>query len=153
MVDSGKKVREIDISRPANALRLLRVMDYLLVIVCSNYLVLFLTMPLLYPRITEGSRLLLTLVILVPVLCFIIYTGWRHVGVIDVKVWPAYLAACPLLFLFSIFMAWDLSATSALKGAGNPGEGWLFVLLMWNGAIAGFGGVLFLEWISLSSIN
>ena len=46
MVDSGT-LRDIDISGPANALRLLRAMDYLLLIVCSNYLVLFLTMPLL----------------------------------------------------------------------------------------------------------
>ena len=77
MVDSST-VREIDISRPANALRLLRAMDYLLVIVCSNYLVLFLTMPLLYPNMTKDSRFVLTLVVLVPVLSFIIYTGWRR---------------------------------------------------------------------------
>ena len=104
MVDSGT-LREINISGPANALRLLRAMDYLLVIVCSNYLVLFLTMPLLYRGITKDSHFVLTLVVLVPVLSFIVYTGWRHVGVIAVKVWPAYLAALPPLFLFSLFIA------------------------------------------------
>jgi hypothetical protein len=153
MVDSVKKFREIDISRPANALRLLRVMDYLLVIVCSNYLVLFLTMPLLYPGITKDSRFVLTLVILVPVLSFIIYTGWRHVGVIDVKVWPAYLAAFPLLFLFSVFIAWDLFATSASKGGVNPGEGWPFVLLMWAAAIVGFATLLLLKRMRLDRFS
>ena len=152
MVDSST-VREIDISRPANALRLLRAMDYLLVIVCSNYLVLFLTMPLLYPNMTKDSRFVLTLVVLVPVLSFIIYTGWRHVGVIDVNVWPAYLAAFPLLFLFSLFIAWDLLATSARKGEVIPREGWLFVLLMWAGAIVGFATLLRLKRMRLAHFS
>jgi len=59
MVDSST-LHEIDISGPANALRVLRAMDYLLVIVCSNYLVLFLTMPLLYPGITKDSHFVLS---------------------------------------------------------------------------------------------
>jgi hypothetical protein len=153
MTDLGKKIREIDISRPANALRLLRVMDYLLVIVCSNYLVLFLAMPLLHPGITKGPYFVFTLVILVPLLSFLIYTGWRHVGVIDVKVWPSYLAAFPLLFLFAVFVAWDLSATSASKEAVNPREGWLLVLLMWAGAIVGFTTLLLLKRMRLAGFS
>ena len=152
MVDSST-LHEIDISGPANALRVLRAMDYLLVIVCSNYLVLFLTMPLLHPGITRDSHFALTLVVLVPVLSFIIYTGWRHVGVIDVNVWPAYFAAFPLLFLFSLFIAWDLLATSARKGEVIQREGWLFVFLMWAGAIGGFATLRRLKRMRLANFS
>ena len=45
MVVSSEQIREIDISIPARALYFLRLMDYLLVILCGNFLVIFLAMP------------------------------------------------------------------------------------------------------------
>src|SRR5215470_19532905 len=109
MVESKKPIREVDISRPAAALFFLRLMDYLLVIVCGDFLVLLLVMPLVDPGMRQGRELALDFLVLVPVLGFLVYTGWRHVGVIDVRVWRAYLIAFPLLLLFSLFAAWGLS--------------------------------------------
>src|SRR5262245_37478896 len=91
MTGSKKQIREIDISRPARALYFLRLTDYLLVIVCGNFLVTFLAMPFIDQEMSRGWELVFNLLVVVPVLCFLVYTGWRHVGVIDVGVWRAYL--------------------------------------------------------------
>ena len=144
MVGSKKQIREIDISRPACALYFLRLMDYLLVILCGNFLVIFLAMPLVDPGMRQGWELVFNFVVIVPVLCFLVYTGWRHVGVIDVGVWRGYLIAFPLLLVFSLFMARDLSRSSNNAGQ-NPDQAWFFVLLMSVGAIVGFGVVLLLK--------
>src|SRR5215813_11890432 len=146
MVGSKKQIREIDISRPARALRFLRMTDYLLVIVCGNFLVAFLAMPFMDQEMSPG-RLVFNLLVLVPVLCFLMYTGWRHVGVIDVGVWRAYLIAFPLLLLFSLFVARDLSAGQ------SSDESWPLVFLMSAGAIVGFGTVLLLKRMRIATFG
>ena len=60
----------------------LRLMDYLLVVVCGNLLVLFLVMPLVDPGMRHGREFAFNFLVLVPVLSYLVYTGWRHVGVI-----------------------------------------------------------------------
>jgi len=145
MVGSKKQIREIDISRPARALYFLRLTDYLLVIVCGNFLVTFLAMPFIDQEMTRGWELVFNLLIVVPVLCFLVYTGWRHVGVIDVGVWRAYLIAFPLLLLFSLFVAWGLSISPTNSVGQNSDENWFFVSLMSAGAIVEFGAVLLLK--------
>src|SRR5215470_9500997 len=145
MVRSKKPIREIDISRPAAALFFLRFMDYLLVIVCGNFIVLFLVMPLVDPEMRHGPQLALNFLLLVPLLSFVVYTGWRHVGVIDVGVWRAYLIAFPLLLFFSLFMAWDLFTGSTNHTGLIPDRSWWLVLLMSIGAVVGFVAVLLLQ--------
>ena len=153
MVGSKKQIREIDISRPARALYFLRLTDYLLVIVCGNFLVTFLAMPFIDQEMTRGWELVFNLLIVVPVLCFLVYTGWRHVGVIDVGVWRAYLIAFPLLILFSLFAAWGLSISPTNSGGQSADENWFFVSLMSAGAIVGFGAVLLLKKMRIATFG
>jgi FHA domain len=153
MVVSSEQIREIDISRPARALYFLRLMDYLLVILCGNFLVIFLAMPFIDAEMRQGWELVFNLVVLVPVLCFLVYTGWRHVGVIDVGVWRAYMIAFPLLLLFSVFVAWGLSISSTNNGGQNPDQGWFLVFLMSAGAIVGFRAVLLLKKMRIATFG
>src|SRR5262249_57553890 len=109
MVGSKRQIREIDISRPARALYFLRLTDYLLVIVCGNFIVTFLAMPFIDQEMTRGWELVFNLLIVVPVLCFLVYTGWRHVGVINVGVCSHYLTHIHHILLFSLFLTSSFS--------------------------------------------
>src|SRR5262245_16347060 len=102
---------------------------------------------------SRGWVLVLNLLVVVPVLCFMGYTGWRHVGVIDVGVWRAYLIAFPLLLLFSLFVAWGLSISPTNNGGQSSDENWFFVSLMSAGAIVGFGAVLLLKKMRIATFG
>src|SRR5215831_5640636 len=152
IIGSKKRIREIDISRPARALYLLRLTDYF-VILCGNFLVTFLAMPLIDQEMRQGWAVVINLLVVVPVLCFLVYTGWRHVGVIDVGVWRAYLIAFLLLLLFSLFVAWGLSTSPTNNGGQSSDENWFFVSLMSGGAIVGFGAVLLLKKMRIATFG
>jgi hypothetical protein len=89
MIVAAARIREINISKQAQALRWLRYTDYLLIIVGGSWLLGLLEALVLDPQ--------LNVYILVIVLClmFGLYTGWRHVGVIDDRVWRLHLLAFP----------------------------------------------------------
>src|SRR5262245_50094142 len=99
MVVSNAQIRELDISRPARALRAQRITYFLLLLLFSESLLIFLAG--LFANPLETDELIFSL-ILGAALVFLVYTGWRHVGVIDVGVWRAYLVAFPLLVLVGL---------------------------------------------------
>jgi hypothetical protein len=83
MADGAGKFQEIDLSKPARALRFLRYMDYLFVYVFGLMLLNALVSFVIDPSLVAFLFILS--------LFLIVYTGWRHVGVIDPRVWRSYL--------------------------------------------------------------
>jgi len=160
MVVSNGQIREIDISKPARALRFLRMTDYLLLILCSESLLRFLAG--LFANPLETDELVFSL-ILGAGLVFLVYTGWRHVGVIDVGVWRAYLVAFPLLVLLGLLSGvvtiQNLPSMFPDKSQTMPGIVFLFALipafLMSAGAVGGLVSVLLLRtvWIATFEVS
>ena len=88
-------ITEIDINRAARALAVLRVSDYALVIGCG-FGVLGTLPDLVLAAINAQWVELAVHLVMVSALAFAVYTGWRHVGVIDPSVWRSYLWVFPL---------------------------------------------------------
>jgi hypothetical protein len=65
---------------------------------------------------------------LVAILAFAAYTGWRHVGVIDPRVWRSYLWVFPLLAACAVLAAFGIVVNWASQEA-NPGQDILELLL------------------------
>jgi len=83
------QIAQIDISGPARALSILRYTDYTLVVACGLGAVG--ALPEIAASAAHGSAVeLVTQILIVAVMLFAAYTGWRHVGVIDPRVWNAY---------------------------------------------------------------
>ena len=101
---STARITEIDVSRPARALAVLRWSDYLLVVVCGFGAAETLARALTAAGIGDTSTFL-TLILLTAGLVFASYTGWRHLGVIDPRVWGSYLWVLLLLACVSAFAA------------------------------------------------
>ncbi len=136
MVISKEQVKDIDISGPARALRFLRLNDYL-VIACASWLLNLLVAPFIDPAMRRGEGLVLILLV-APVLSFSVYTGWRHVGVIDAGVWRWHLIAFPLLFLICLT---QLIIMISSGGFDDPGTLSALIMLPWLSAIAAVGMV------------
>ena len=96
------RIAEIDISAQARALSVLRWSDYVLVVLCGS-MALGVVSDLLVGNAQESVVLVFDL-ICVAIFGFSAYTGWRHVGTIDPRVWRAYLLVFPLLFVGAAFM-------------------------------------------------
>jgi hypothetical protein len=100
--DSGRtRVSEIDISAPSRALRFIRLVDYLLVIICGLSLVQTIAFHVHVSEFSNGPGLAVYLVI-ETVLLLGVCAGYRHVGVIDERAWGNYLIILPLLLLIFI---------------------------------------------------
>ena len=95
--DAGQ-IREIDVSKQAGALRYLRIADYLLVILCGSWLLSLLVQLIVDPELRRGWDLVFVLGT-IAILSFSTYTGCRHVGVIDPRVWRGYMVVFPLLLI------------------------------------------------------
>jgi hypothetical protein len=95
------KTRNINISGPARALYFLRFMDYVMILNCGFQALALLTFFIYDPGSRQGWPLTFTLVVL-PVLLFGVYTGYRHIGGIDCLVWRLHIIVFPLLLLFYI---------------------------------------------------
>src|SRR5262245_20003115 len=91
-----QRITEIDLSEHARALGRLRGMDYVLVIVCGESLLRALVGLAADPYEPLG---VVGYLAIVSVLAYSVYTGWRHIGVIDPRVWRSYVIAFPLLLL------------------------------------------------------
>jgi hypothetical protein len=84
------RIVEIDIDRPARALAVLRWSDFILVVGCG--LATLGIAPDLIKAILGGQwRDVAFDAVFAGALAFAAYTGWRHVGVIDPRVWRSYL--------------------------------------------------------------
>jgi hypothetical protein len=89
-------ITEIDINRPARALAVLRISDYLLVIVCG-FGAMGMVPALIQAAIGAQWIELAVGAAMFSVLAFAVYTGWRHVGVIDPDVWHSHLLIFPCM--------------------------------------------------------
>src|SRR5262245_35830451 len=97
-MDNLNKIIEIDITKQARILALFRLTDYSLVILRVTW-VIGLTPQLVVGLASNDASTTIASMIIASILGFAAFTGWRHVGVIDPKVWPAYSIVFPLLIL------------------------------------------------------
>ena len=95
------KVREIDISVPSRALRVIRFMNSLMLISCGVWLAQTITFLVWIPQFRNGLALAINLVF-VAILFLIMCASYRYVGVIDERTWRDYLIVLPLLVPFLI---------------------------------------------------
>ncbi len=101
---SPARITAIDISGPARALAVLRASDYALVIACGFGVIG--TLPDLVGSLLKATWMdLLIQAALVLTMSFAAVTGWRHVGVIDPRVWRAYLWVFPMLAATAALLA------------------------------------------------
>jgi hypothetical protein len=89
-------IREIDISKQARRLRILRVVDYVFVILCGQFLLGILSAASRAAG-DEPGAVRIAVLVAVAVLGFAVYTGYRHVGVIDARVWRTDVISLPIL--------------------------------------------------------
>lgn len=101
---SAARITIIDISSPARALAVLRWSDYALVFLCGIWALKALIGLLTRGLSTEWSSLG-TAGAMIAVLAFSAYTGWRHIGVIDHRVWSSYLWVLPSLTTLCFWVA------------------------------------------------
>ncbi len=156
MISKGEQIREINISKQARALRFLRYTDYLLIIVGGQWLLGMLGALVVDPNVgvTDFGFL-----VLLPVLFFGLYTGWRHVGVIDARVWRSHMIAFPLIIITSIVVvAGALFAILTKEGGVTPQDyetilGIYVGLLLSAGCIFGLVSVWRLRRMRIQSIG
>ena len=115
---SVARITSIDIGRPARALALLRWSDVILVLGCGSGAVAIVPEALLALARSEWIDVILQLPI-AAILAFAAYTGWRHAGVIDPRVWCSYLWVFPLLAGLAVFIVLSVIAEWRSHGA-NP---------------------------------
>jgi hypothetical protein len=122
---------------------MIRIADTVLVITCGNTLIWMLLAPFFEPTARTPAALSVT-AIAVLALGFCIYAGWRHVGVIDRRVWSAQAIAFPLLLAVGLYLT--IRQLQGQPGAQiTPGA----VLLGWTSYLLpctlGFLGVWLLQ--------
>ncbi len=100
-MNSQPKLVEIDITRQARALSWLRMSDYVLVVICGYAAIALIAdaLPILLAGFRGAAELLAA-----AALAFAVYTGWRHVGVIEPRVWKSYLVIFPALIIASVLL-------------------------------------------------
>jgi hypothetical protein len=108
---SPARITEIDIDKPARALAVLRWSDYVLVVMCGLALVGVVREVLQAAGEGRGGDAA-TAAVAAAALAFAVYTGWRHVGVIDPRVWKSYVWVFPLLGVPVIFLILQTVMTS-----------------------------------------
>jgi hypothetical protein len=104
-------ITEIDIQSAARALAVLRVSDYALVIGCG-FGAIAMVPDLVLTAINAQWVELAVELLMVSALAFAVYSGWRHVGVIDPSVWRSYL----LVFPFMVALTGAIGLTTATTG-------------------------------------
>ena len=142
-------ITEIDISRAARALAVLRWSDYVLVIGCGFWAIGMLPRLVLAAINAQWAGLAVH-VSMVSALAFAVYTGWRHVGVIDPNVWRSYLWVFPCMAALAVLLVLSTVATAMSQGATFFQNAESFVALavwLWFVAVAvpGFICVLLLR--------
>ena len=151
---SAPSITTVDITGPARALALLRWSDYLLVVVCglgAASVAADVIRALAEAQWVEA----LTSSAFVAVFTFAAYTGWRHVGVIDPRVWRSYLLLFPLVVLLAAFIGFGLLVNWQDEGV-DPLDNaqsfvMIFALLQFAAvSIPGFVCVLYLKRTRLS---
>ena len=132
MADTAR-ITEVDISRPSRALAVLRLSDFVLVVGCglgAVGLLPDLAIAAVNAQLADIAGITLT----AAAFAFAAYTGWRHVGVIDPRVWRSYLLVFPLLAAVVGVMGLALAFTSISEGqslAPTPQSFLMVVGLVW----------------------
>lgn len=158
MQSSKARITEIDITRPARALSVLRLSDYILVVGCGFGSLGMAVQAVVAAGSAQWAELLTT-VIMTGVLGAAAYTGWRHVGVIDPRVWRSYLWLFAVLTCVGVMFGGALAA-AWIAGGVNPFDGDLqsvlafaaylqFVLI----AVPGFVCVVLLRRMRIAPMN
>lgn len=143
------QITEFDISRQARALAWLRLTDYALVVLCGSMAIGTLS-ELVVGFLSADADTLVVQVIMLAILCFAAYTGWRHVGVIDPAVWRAYQAVFPMLLVGCLSLAWSLLLTfGSLSDTLDQGRTEAVQLLLGLIAVIWIASAALLGWISL----
>lgn len=144
---SAARITEIDISGPARALAVLRWSDYTLVVVCGLG-ALGMLPDLVAAAFNAQWSDLVVQGAMAATFAFAAYTGWRHVGVIDQRVWQSYLWVFPLLATVTVVLALEVAMVSLSQGKPfDDTHSWLSLwgyLWLAGGAIPGFVCVLLL---------
>ena len=109
-MDPSASMLQIDMSRQCRALAWLRLTDYMLLILCGSVLLSLAISLWSWPMWARIVGL-----IVLAFLCFVLYTVWRHVGVIDPAVWRVYRIVLPLIALPLLVAAGLLTITSSMN--------------------------------------
>lgn len=155
---SKARITEIDITGPSRALAVLRWSDYILVIGCGLGAASMAVQSVLAAMSAQWSEFLMTAVMM-GALGVAAYTGWRHVGVINPRVWRSYLLLFPLLAGVSVVFALILGAVWVADGI-NPFTGDLQSMIAFAAylqfvavAVPGFLCVLLLRRMRIAPMN
>lgn len=123
------RIFQIDISWPARALSILRLTDYMLVMGCG---VTAIGMLASLATSTEGDAMAWWVgVPLATLLGYAGYTGWRHVGTIDPRVWRTYLVVFTLLVLVGTLLGASLWASEPSSEAEQKNRFVSLFLIVW----------------------
>ena len=145
MIAASDRIREIDISRQARALRFLRFSDYLVFLLVGP-LVLFLVhgFLLLVKNPESETEVLILGLVPIPILLFGMYSAWRNFGVIDPRIWRLHIFALPLI-IFLLLDFWFVA------------EGFVYIhpelILLFLGVILGFVSVFRLRKMRIKSLG
>ena len=123
------RIFQIDISWPARALSILRLTDYMLVMGCGVTAI-----GILASLVTSTKGDATTWWVGVPMaalLGYAAYTGWRHLGTIDPRVWRAYLVVFTLLVLGGTLLGAGLWVSDPAPEAEQRDRIVLYVLIVW----------------------
>jgi hypothetical protein len=159
-IAANKLLSEIDISKQASVLRFLRYTDYALVLLCGSFLMGLLSALITDLTFNEGLGLIFILVS-VTILSFSVYTGYRHLGVIDPRVWQTHLIVLPILFiacgLFVALFLLNILINGVDLASGDKFikslEGIFYVLWIATSALMGTVCVLLLRNMRIASLG
>ncbi|HSL55995.1 MAG TPA: hypothetical protein VK868_16435 [Pyrinomonadaceae bacterium] len=137
------KVREININRQSRLLGILRLSDWVLALGCVFILVDILLEVVLASGGLAGlmrsglgipDDLVVQTLIVIAFLSIGAYTGWKHIGVIDARVWIAHLIVFGILALFfTLKIALELQNDFPTR---PKEQGELLASWFWSGTIA-----------------
>jgi hypothetical protein len=152
--NNKNKIIEIDITKQARVLALLRLTDYALVILCG-ILVIGIVSELIVAFTSADASATIILVIGGSILSFAAFTGWRHVGVIDPKVWSAYAIVFPLLIVLCFFVIWGLLLNVGSLSEAFDQERRVETIQQFAGLfnVIWIGSVSVLGWLSLFALR
>lgn len=136
--DAKTRSIEIDISRPARALRWLRWADHSLLL---GGLLSVSFLALAFDLILTGQEILLAsaLVAITAIFLFGAYTGWRHLSVIEPQVWPLHIVVFAVIFPVAIAL-YILSILMMLSAMHAPDAESKYGLTMLGNLIMTLGG-------------
>jgi hypothetical protein len=145
-----------DVQAPARMLGVLRWSDYVLVVGCGFGCLAVLpeaVKALFHAQLMDAAIALA----IGSCLGFGAYTGWRHVGVIDGRVWRAYIWVFPLLIAAEALTVMSSAAALKRNGIGATGLDQLLPLVsaLWVAGVSlpGFVCVVLLRRVSFPTIG